>query len=177
MNNNQLGKKIISTKKLKKKNAELARQITEDYKDKNPIFVSILKSSVYFLADLTRQLTIPLNIDFLGIERYPTGENSGQIHIEKNLDLKIKDRHVLIIDTIINTGLTHGYLVKNLQPRNPASLKICTLIENPEKRLVGLPIEYSGFTISQPKLFLVGYGLDYQENYRHLPYIVEYHKK
>ena len=175
MEKKQPGEKIITEKEIKQKNKELAREIENDYQGKEPVFISILKSSVYFLSDLTRNLNLPLNIDFLGIGRYPTADNrGGEIHIEKNLELNISGRHVIIIDTIINTGLTHSYLIKNLQPRKPESLNICTLIENPTKRLVGLPIAYQGFTFSDPDLFVVGYGLDYCEDYRHLPYICHY---
>ncbi len=176
MHKDNIGKTIISEKSLKDKIKELAGIIDHDYRGKEPILVSILKSSVYFTADLTRFLTIDLNIDFLGIGRYPTADNMGKIQVSKDLDISIRDRHVLLIDTIINTGLTHNYLIKTLKPRNPASLKICTLIENTEKRLVSLPIHYRGFTFSETNFFVVGYGLDYQENYRHLPYIAKCHR-
>ncbi|MFW6256986.1 MAG: hypoxanthine phosphoribosyltransferase [Bacillota bacterium] len=176
MNKENLGKIVLTEDEIQERIKALATRINNDYQDKNPILVSILKSSVYFLADLTRQLTIPLNIDFLGIERFATADKKGQIHIEKNLELNISERHILIIDAIINTGLTHSYLLKHLKPRHPASLAICTLIENTEKRLVNLPIEYQGFQFEKTDIFVVGYGLDYKENYRHLPYIVEYKK-
>ncbi len=176
MQKNKPGKKIIGEEQLQLKIKELAKSISKDYQDKNPVLISILKSSIYFMADLSRQLTIPVNIEFLGISRLPDANNRGKIQITKDLDLSIRNRHVLIIDTIINTGLTHSYLIKNLNPRRPESLNICTLIENPDKRLVNLPINYSGFTFNDTNLFVVGYGLDYKEQYRHLPYIAKYNK-
>lgn len=176
MNTDKIGKIILSQKQIAEKIKKMAARIEDDYQEKNPIIVSILKSSIYFLSDLTREMSISLNIDFLGIERYAAADNRGQIHLEKNLELSIDGRHVIIVDAIINTGLTHSYLIKNLQPRSPASLKICTLIENTEKRLVNLPISYRGFTFTDPDIFVIGYGLDYEENYRHLPYIAEFNK-
>jgi len=165
-----IDEKIFTEEKIKNRVIELAQSISSDYKNKNPLIISILRGSTYFTADLTRRISIPINLDFLGIGRYPgEKDESGEVRITKDLDISIADRNVLLIDDIINTGLTHGYLIRNLKPRKPASLHICTLLSNPARRLVELPIRYTGF--KSPDVFLVGYGLDYKENYRHLPYI------
>lgn len=166
-------KRIIFTEEqIKNRVAELGRQISEDYRDKHPILVSVLKGTMYFIADLTRQLDVPINIDFMSIGVYPgTSKNSGIVRINKDLDLNITGRHVLFVEDIINTGLTIGYLVQNMEVRKPASIKICTLLNNPQKRLMNIPLEYVGFEV--PDIFLVGYGLDYNQDYRHLPYIGE----
>lgn len=165
-----IDKKIFTEEQIKNRIIELAQTISSDYKNENLLIISILRGSIYFTADLTRQISIPINLDFLGIGRYPgEKDESGEVRITKDLDISIADRNVLLIDDIINTGLTHGYLIRNLKPRKPASLHICTLLNNPNRRLVELPIRYTGF--KSPDVFLVGYGLDYKENYRHLPYI------
>lgn len=167
-------KRIVFTEEqIKNRVAELGKQISQDYKDKYPILISVLKGTMYFVADLTRQLDIPINIDFMSIGVYQgIAKNSGIVRINKDLDLNITDRHVLFVEDIINTGLTMGYLVQNMEARKPASIKICTLLNNPQKRLMNIPLEYVGFEV--PDVFLVGYGLDYNQDYRHLPYIAEW---
>lgn len=166
-------KRIIFTEEqIKDRVAELGKQISEDYRGKHPVLISVLKGTMYFIADLTRQLDIPVNIDFMSIGVYPgASKNSGIVRINKDLDLNITGRHVLFVEDIINTGLTIGYLVQNMEVRKPASIKICTLLNNPQKRLMNIPLEYVGFDV--PDIFLVGYGLDYNQDYRHLPYIAE----
>jgi hypoxanthine phosphoribosyltransferase len=169
-------KKVVFTKnQIKNRIEELGRQISLDYRDKNPVIISILKGTMYFVADLTRSLDIPVNIDFMSIGVY-TGitKKSGVVRINKDLDIDITGRHVLLIEGIINTGLTVGYLVQNLEARRPASIKLCTLLNNQSKRLMNLPLEYVGFEV--PDTFMVGYGLDYNQEYRHLPYIAEFDK-
>jgi hypoxanthine phosphoribosyltransferase len=152
---------------------ELGRMISEDYRDKHPILISVLKATMFFVADLTRALDIPVNIDFMSIGVYSgITKNTGVVRINKDLDLNITGRHVLMIEDIINTGLTIGYLVQNMEARKPASIKICTLLNNPSKRLVNIPLEYVGFEV--PDVLLVGYGIDYNQEYRHLPYIAEF---
>ena len=165
-------KVLIDEEKLNKKVKELARKISKDYQNKDLVIISVLKGALYFVADLTRQISIPLNIDFLAIGRYPgQKDNTGVVRITKDLDISINNRHVLMVEDIIDTGLTVGYLLRNLEPRRPASINICTLLDNQTRRLVELPIRYRGFKI--PDTYVVGYGLDYNENYRHLPYIAE----
>lgn len=128
---------------------------------------------MYFIADLTRTLDFPLNIDFMSIGVYHgVTSNTGIVRINKDLDLDIYDRHVIFVEDIINTGLTLGYLVQSLEARRPASLKVCTLFNNPRKRLMQIPLEYVGFEV--PDIYLVGYGIDHNQEYRHLPYIGEY---
>lgn len=170
-------KRIIFTEEqIKSKVSELGEQISKNYKDKHPILISVLKGTMYFVADLTRQLDIPVNIDFMSIGVYQgLAKNSGIVRINKDLDLNITGRHVLFVEDIINTGLTMGYLVQNMEARKPASIKICTLLNNPQKRLMNIPLEYVGFEV--PDIFLVGYGLDYNQEYRHLPYIGELEKE
>ncbi|ADQ15120.1 hypoxanthine phosphoribosyltransferase [Halanaerobium hydrogeniformans] len=167
-----LGKIIISEKEISEKVEELATQINKDYKDKEIIIVSILKSSLYFMTDLTQMLEIPLKLDFLEISHYSDEDDSGIIRVTRDLEFSIANKEVLIIENIIRTGLTQSYLLRNLKSRNPKSLNICTFLNNTEKKLVELPVHYSGFEVKDE--YLVGYGLDYKEKYRNLPYIAEY---
>lgn len=163
---------FVTEEELQKRINELGKQIEKDYSGKHPILVSILKGSFYFLADLTRRIDIPLNIDFMAIGVYPgSTSHTGIVRISKDLDINITGRHVLIVEDIINTGLTLGYLVQQMEARKPASINICTLLDNPSIRLVNIPVEYSGFNM--PDIYLAGYGLDKNEEFRHLPYIVE----
>jgi hypoxanthine phosphoribosyltransferase len=164
---------LISQQELQDKVAELGEKISRDYEDKKPVLISILKGAFYFLADLTRCIHIPIHMDFLAIGRHSSEPNkTGVVKITKDLEISITGRHVLIVEDIIDTGLTLGYLIKYLQAQNPESVKVCTLLDNPTRRLVNLPVKYTGFTI--PDVFLVGYGLDYKEDYRHLNYIAEF---
>jgi len=173
MNLTGVRKVIFSEGEIKKRVEELGKQISLDYREKSPVMVSILKGTMYFVADLTRSLDIPVNIDFMSIGVYPgVTKKSGVVRINKDLDIDITGRHVLLVEGIINTGLTIGYLVQNLEARRPASIKLCTLLNNQSKRLMNLPLEYVGFEV--PDTFMVGYGLDYNQEYRHLPYIAEF---
>lgn len=163
---------FVTEEELQKRVSELGMQIEKDYAGKHPVLVSILKGSFYFLSDLTRKIDIPLNIDFMAIGVYPGSQNhTGVVRISKDLDINIAGRHVLIVEDIINTGLTLGYLVQQMEARKPASIKICTLLDNPALRLVDIPVAYTGFNM--PDIYLAGYGLDINEELRHLPYIVE----
>jgi len=150
---------------------ELAAQISRDCAGRSLLLVSVLKGAVYFLTDLTRQLAIPAQIDFMAITSYGSArERSGVVRLIKDLDVEITGRHVLLVEDIIDTGLTAGYLLRLLQARSPASLQICTLLDRPYRRILDtLEIAYRGFEI--PDRFVVGYGLDYREQYRHLPFI------
>lgn len=172
MQDAHIGKIVYTDLEIQEKVKNLAKKIALDYGHKEIIIISVLKSSIYFAVDLSRYLSNPIKIDFLEISRYLGEDNSGIVRITRDLDYSIKGKDVIILDTIINTGLTHSYLLKNLQPRQANSLYICTLLNNNNKRLVELPIRYQGFEITDK--FLIGYGLDYQEKYRSLPYIAEY---
>ncbi len=150
---------------------ELADQISRDYAGRSLLLVSVLKGAVYFLTDLTRRLAIPVQIDFMAITSYGSARaQSGVVRLIKDLDVEITGRHVLLVEDIIDTGLTAGYLLRLLQARSPASLQICTLLDRPYRRILDtLEIAYRGFEI--PDRFVVGYGLDFREQYRHLPFI------
>ena len=159
-----------SRERIARRVRELGEAITRDYQGLHPVLVSVLKGAIYFLADLSRAISIPVQVDFLAISRYGrASEETGVVRITRDLDIDITDRHVLMVEDIVDTGLTLGYLLRVLQERRPASLYVCTLLDNPARRLVELPIRYRGFSVADE--FLVGYGLDWQEEYRHLPYL------
>jgi len=145
--------------------------ISRDYAGRSPLLISVLKGAVYFLTDLSRAIEIPIALDFMAITSYGSARvQSGVVRLIKDLDVEITGRHVLLVEDIIDTGLTAGYLLRLLQARAPASLQICTLLDRPRRRILeALPIAYRGFEI--PDRFVVGYGLDYRERYRHLPFI------
>ena len=168
----RLGDIIITEEEIEAKIDQLAAEINKDYAGKELVIIGILKSSLYFLTDITRKLDLDIKIDFLEISHYADENSSGIIRVTRDLEFSISNKNVILIENIINTGLTHSYLYKNLKARNPKSLKICTLLQNKSKKLVELPVDYSGFEIEDK--FVVGYGLDYKENFRNLPYIAEY---
>lgn len=150
--------------------AELGAEITEDYAGKNPLLVGILKGAWMFLADLTRAMTIPHQCDFIRVSSYGSGtESSGEVRLLTDLSTPIRGRHVILIEDIVDTGHTLATLVKVLKERGPASLAVCSLLDKPERREVAVHIDYLGFTV--PNKFVVGYGLDWDERFRHLPYI------
>ena len=166
----------FSTKQLLERIKELGHEISRDYEGKELILVGVLKGSFYFFADLSRNIDIPIQLDFISIGVYPNSTNeTGVVRIVKDLDLDITGKHVLVIEDIIRTGLTIGYLVQNLESRKPASVKVCSLLVNPGQQLINVPISYVGFEISDT--WLMGYGLDIKENGRNLPYIVKTVKK
>lgn len=161
---------LITEKELQAKIAELGKQISDDYKDKDPLLVCILKGGTMFLADLMRHISIPHEIDFMAISSYGVStESSGVVRILMDLATPIQGRHVLIVEDIIDTGRTLQYITENLKTRRPASLKICTLLNKPARREVDIPLDYVGFDI--PNKFVIGYGLDYGQIYRNLPFI------
>jgi hypoxanthine phosphoribosyltransferase len=165
-------KVIIKEDQLKKRIKKLADEISNDYKDKNPVLVGILKGSFIFMADLTRQLKMPHQIDFISVASYGSGKQaSGAVKWLKDLSINIEGKHVIIVEDIIDSGLTLNYIRNNLLTRNPKSLKIVTLLNKKKKRKIKIPLKYVGFSI--PDEFVVGYGLDYDEKYRNLPYIVQ----
>jgi len=175
MTSSALGKIIFSEEQIQRQVAETGREINQDYQGRELIVISVLKGSLYFLADLTRHLTVPLSIDFLSIRAFPDDtKKTGIVRFTKDLDLSITGKHVLLVEDVIGTGLTLAYICQHLEAFNPASLKICTLLDNPTERLLSINIDYRCFIM--PNVFVVGYGLDFQEEYRNLPYIAEYHR-
>lgn len=149
---------------------DLGRRISEDYKEKNLLLVSVLKGSVVFMADLMRAITVPCEIDFMCVSSYASGTtSSGVVKIIKDLDINLEGKDVLIVEDILDSGRTLNYIISILEKRNPASIKICTLLDKPERRVVDLYADYSGAEV--PDEFVVGYGLDYDEKYRNLPYV------
>ncbi|KAB8142105.1 hypoxanthine phosphoribosyltransferase [Chloroflexia bacterium SDU3-3] len=168
---NDMASILINEEQLQGRIRELAKQITEDYRELNDLLlVGVLKGSVMFLVDLARNIEVPLAMDFMAISSYGAStQSSGIVRMLKDLDTDINGRHVLIVEDIIDSGLTLAYLVDQLQRRNPASLKICALLNKPERRVSDVAVDYLGFDI--PNEFAVGYGLDYAEHYRNLPFI------
>lgn len=161
---------LIAEDILQAKVKELGVKITEDYKDKDLLLVCVLKGAVIFVSDLMRNIELPLDIDFMAISSYGSNtQSSGVVRILKDLNTSIENRHILIVEDIIDSGLTLSYLVDNLRSRGPASVEICTILDKPERRKTNLEIKYTGFQV--PDEFVVGYGLDYAEKYRNLPYI------
>jgi hypoxanthine phosphoribosyltransferase len=148
---------------------ELGAEIGRDYAGRTPILVAVLKGSFVFLADLVRAIPSPLSVDFMAITSYAPGRRGGVVRIEKDLSLPVSGRDVLFVEDIVDTGLTLGYLIKNLRAREPASLAVCTLLDRKVRRLANLPLRYVGFEV--PDRFLVGYGLDQGERLRNLPYL------
>jgi len=161
---------LITEDEIKARIKELGILISEDYKEKFPLLICILRGAFLFLADLIIKTSIPLSIDFMAISTYAgKTESSGEVKILKDLDTSIEGRHVLIIEDIVDTGLTMDSVTRLLKTRKPKSLKICTLLDKVERRRIKVNIDYFGFKI--PNKFVVGYGLDYEEKYRNLPYI------
>lgn len=162
---------LITESDLRRRVAELGAEISRDYAGRDPIVVSVLKGAVYFVADLTREISLPIAIDFLAISSYGgTRDSAGVVRLLKDLDEGITGRHVLLVEDIIDTGLTASYMLRLLRAREPASLQICTLLDKRARRIVDdLPIAYRGFEI--PDVFVVGYGLDLRQRYRNLPFI------
>jgi len=162
----------ITADEIQRKVAELGQKITKDYEGKQPVFVGILKGAFMFMADLIRHVDLPLEIDFLAVSSYgKSTESSGAVMILKDIGVDIEGRDVLIVEDILDTGLTLKHIVKHLMSKHPKSLKICVLLDKKERRKVQIDADYVGFEV--PDKFLVGYGLDYAERYRNLPYIRE----
>jgi hypoxanthine phosphoribosyltransferase len=166
------GKIILSESEIGEIVARIAREISRDYRRKNPILVNLLKGGVVFLADLMRRMTIPHQIDFLSVSSYDNGtSSSGIVRIIEDLSSNIQGRHVLIIEDIIDTGTTLAYIYEMLKLRMPKSLEVCSFLEKKSRINSNVTIKYTGTTI--PNIFVVGYGLDYDEQFRHLPYVAE----
>jgi hypoxanthine phosphoribosyltransferase len=164
-----LAEVLIDEHRLQARVRELATAIARDYADRSPVLVGLLRGSIVLLADLLRHLDIPVTVDLLAISSYSGRDSSGVVRLLKDLDHPIAGKHVLIVEDIIDTGLTLNYVLRSLQTRGPASLEVCTLLNKPARRLIDLSLKYSGFDI--PDVFVVGYGLDYNQRYRNLPFL------
>ena len=163
---------LLRKEDIERKVEELAKEIKREYEGKNPILIGVLKGSFIFLSDLIRRLDFPLEVDFVEVSSYGMGkESSGKIRVRKGIRSDIKNRHVLIVEDIVDTGLTTKYLIDSLKKKKPASIKLCSLLSKPSRRKVHVDIDFLGFEV--PDKFIVGYGLDFAEKYRNLPYITE----
>lgn len=161
---------LLTAEEIGKKVKELGAQITQDYQGKTLLVIGILKGAIPFMADLIREIKVPLQYDLMAVSSYGAStRSSGIVQILKDLDASIEGKHVLIVEDVVDTGLTLKYLCDNLSSRRPASLRVCTLLDKPSRREVELVPEYNGFVI--PDRFVVGYGLDFAEQYRQLPFI------
>jgi len=165
-----VGEVLIDEESLQRRIGELGEEISNDYAGRDLLLVGVLKGAVFFLADLMRQLTVPCEIDFMAISSYGAStDSSGVVRILKDLDINIEGRHVLVVEDVIDSGLTLSYLIRNLEARGPATLEICALLTKPARREIDVPVRYIGFEI--PNRFVIGYGLDFAERYRNLPYV------
>ncbi len=165
-----VGEILIGEDELRARVRELGEEVSGDYAGRDLLLIGVLKGAVFFLADLMRHLTVPCEIDFMAISSYGAStDSSGIVRILKDLDINIEDRHVLIVEDIIDSGLTLSYLMRNLESRRPASLEVCCLLTKPERREIDVRVRYVGFEI--PNKFVIGYGLDFAERYRNLPYV------
>ena len=171
---NKLGKTVFTEVEIRDRVKEVAKEINAYYKNDELIIISILKGSIYFLSDLTRHLSMPIEIDFLSIGVKRDEEKKRVINFIKDLDLDITSKNVLLLEDVIGTGLTIGYVLQHIESFHPKSLRVCTLLDNPAKRLLNFDIHHTCFTI--PDIFVVGYGLDYEEKFRNLNEIIEYKK-
>jgi hypoxanthine phosphoribosyltransferase len=165
-----VGEILIDEETLRGRVAELGREVSADYAGRDLLLVGVLKGAVFFMADLMRHLTVACEIDFMAISSYGAStDSSGVVRILKDLDINIEGRDVLVVEDIIDSGLTLSYLMRNLEAREPASLEVCALMTKPERREIEVPVRYVGFEI--PNRFVIGYGLDFAERYRNLPYV------
>jgi hypoxanthine phosphoribosyltransferase len=169
-NNGAIGEILVPADDLARRVRELAEQVSKDYADKDLLLIGVLKGAVFFLSDLMRHLDIPVEVDFMAVASYGSAtKSSGVVRILKDLDAAIEGRDVLIVEDIVDSGLTLQYLLRNLAGRNPRSLEVCALLIKPDRRKVDLQTRYVGFEI--PDEFAIGYGLDHAERYRNLPYV------
>jgi hypoxanthine phosphoribosyltransferase len=166
----EVGEVLVAPEDLQRRVRELAEAISRDYAGRPLLLVGVLKGAVFFLSDLMRFIDIPVEVDFMAVASYGSAtDSSGVVRILKDLDIPIEGRDVLIVEDIVDSGLTLQYLLRNLGSRNPASLEVCALLTKPDRRKVDLPTRYVGFEI--PDRFVIGYGLDYAERHRNLPFV------
>jgi hypoxanthine phosphoribosyltransferase len=169
-NRQEVGEILVQSDDLAHRVRELAAEVSRDYQGRDLFLVGVLKGAVFFLSDLMRHLEVPCEVDFMAVSSYGSStDSSGIVRILKDLDAPIEGREVLIVEDIVDSGLTLSYLLRTLRARNPASLEVCALLTKPERRKVELPIKYVGFEI--PNRFAIGYGLDHGERFRNLPYV------
>lgn len=160
----------FSEEQIQRKVAEMGQKISLDYAGKRPLLVGVLKGVLFFMADLLRAVTIPIEVDFMAVSNYsPEARDKGLVRVVKDLEISVAGRDLIFIEDVIDTGLTLNYLLNNLRMRQPASLEVCALFDKNQKRLIDLPIRYKGFDL--PDRFVVGYGLDFHEKYRNLPFV------
>ena len=161
---------LFTEEQLDRRVSEIAGEITRDYQGKEIVLISVLRGSFVFMADLCRKIDLPCTVDFMAVSSYGSGtSSSGQVQITKDLSGAIEGKHILVVEDILDSGNTLSYLLRVLEQRGPASIRLCTLLDKPERRVKPVEVHYTGFTI--PDAFVVGYGLDYAEHYRNLPYI------
>ncbi len=166
----EIDRTLIDAERIQQRIQDLGAAISRDYEGREIHVVAVLKGSIMVVADLIRAITVPVSVDFIAISSYgPEARQSGSVRLLKDLDESIEGRHVLVVEDVIDTGLTLNYILRTLRARHPASLEIATLLDKPSHRLIDLPIRYVGFTI--PDWFVIGYGLDYQQRYRNLPFL------
>jgi hypoxanthine phosphoribosyltransferase len=165
---------LIDEAALQARIAELGEEISGDYRGRDLLLIGVLKGAVFFMSDLMRRLRVPCEIDFMAISSYGAStDSSGVVRILKDLDINIEGRHVLVVEDIIDSGLTLSYLMRNLEAREPASLEVCALMTKPDRREIDVDVRYVGFEI--PNRFVIGYGLDFAERYRNLPFVAVLH--
>lgn len=170
MDTSDIGEVVLTEHDIQDKIRELAKRITEDYDGRDLLLVGVLKGAFMLMSDLAREITLPLEFDFMAVSSYGSAtRTSGVVRILKDLDYEITERHVLLVEDIIDSGLTLSYLLRNLRTRKPASLEVCALMRKKGIQKVAIDVKYEGFEI--PPAFVVGYGLDYQQRYRNLPYV------
>jgi hypoxanthine phosphoribosyltransferase len=161
---------LISQQQIQQRVAEMGRAISRDYTGLNPLLVGVLKGVLFFMADLLRAITIPVEMDFIAVSSYsPESREQGFVRLVKDLEIPLAGRNVLFVEDVIDTGLTLNYILRNLRSRQPASLEVCVLFDKPGRRLIDIPLKYKGFDL--PDQFVVGYGLDHREKFRNLPFV------
>jgi len=167
-----IGRILLAEAEIRQRIGELGDQISQDYAGRKPLLIGVLKGVVFFMTDLLRAITIPVSVDFMAISRYdPQRQAKGSVRLTKDLDEPVEGRHLIFVEDVVDTGLTLSYLLRILRARNPATLEVCVLFNKPAHRLVNIPLKYKGFDL--PDRFVVGYGLDYKEVYRNLPFVAE----
>lgn len=170
MSDPNVGEILVEQKALASRVQALGEQISADYEGRDLLLIGVLKGAIFFLSDLMRSITVPCELDFMAVASYGSStDSSGVVRIIKDLDTPLSGRNVLLVEDIVDSGLTLSYLLRTLRARDPATLEVCALLEKPERRKVELPIRYSGFEI--PNRFAIGYGLDHREQYRNLPFV------